>query len=275
MPQHNLPDKDTLVREMQRIEDVIRSKVTGQDQTALVRLVSDQDETNWPALLREHGLYQWVVCALGKERFPVLSQLLEQIDDLEEQKDHDPLTGLRNRRAFDHALGLEIERATRFQTPLSLALLDLDDFKQVNDTYGHPCGDKVLQKIASLLRAETRKIDITARYGGEEFAILLPGTGLMRAQKLLERIVLQTRTASVQCGASAVSITCSIGLASYRGKAAPDRATLIREADKALYRAKQAGKNRLESAPLLDLGPHRDTTLVQQSEKKFLFSAKS
>lgn len=273
MAHRNQPDTNALVREIEHIEDLIRSTNPGPDQIALVRLVTSQSDTDWPAVLREHNLYQWLVCVLGKQRFPVLAQLLEQIDDLQEQKDHDPLTGLRNRRAFDHALRLEVERATRFQTPLSLAMLDLDDFKRVNDTYGHPCGDKVLQKIATLLQAETRKIDITARYGGEEFAILLPGTGLMRAQKLLERIIQGARAASVRCDSESVTVTCSIGVASYRGKAAPDITTLIREADQALYRAKQAGKNRLESAPLLDLGTHLDKTLVQQNEKKFLFSS--
>lgn len=273
MSRHNLPTDNAILQELQILEVLLSDAGAPAGQSALVRLLPDHPSTDWPTVLRQHNLYSWMVCTLGEQRFPALTQLLGHIEELEDQKDRDPLTGLRNRRALDRALRLEVERATRFQTPLSFAMIDLDDFKRVNDTHGHPCGDKVLQKMAEILHAETRKIDIVARYGGEEFAVLLPGTGLMRAQKLLERIVHNVRAASVQCASKTITCTCSIGVASYRGKAAPNMDTLIREADKALYRAKQNGKNRLECAPLLDLGPHLDDTLVQQNEKKFLFSS--
>jgi diguanylate cyclase (GGDEF)-like protein len=151
--------------------------------------------------------------------------------------------------------------------------MDLDDFKAVNDTYGHPCGDEVLRTVASILRAETRMIDTPARIGGEEFAILLPGTGLMRSRKLLERVVDVLRDTTIVCGDASLSVTMSVGLASYRGKQVPDRALLMEEADQAMYRAKRAGKDRIEAAPILDLPRGEDRSLVQQNEKRFLFSS--
>jgi diguanylate cyclase (GGDEF)-like protein len=116
-------------------------------------------------------------------------------------------------------------------------------------------------------------IDTPARIGGEEFAILLPGTGLMRSRKLLERVVDVLRDTTIVCGDASLSVTMSVGLASYRGKQVPDRALLREEADQAMYRAKRAGKDRIEAAPILDLPRGEDRSLVQQNEKRFLFSS--
>lgn len=265
----DLPSNERLLGELQTLEGLIGHEAGG-GLSALIRLV--RAGKTWPDLLARHKFHQWLVLPLGQDRFPMLSRLQQQLQALAFEKDHDALTGLRNRRAFDQALAMEIERAARFRTPLSLCILDLDNFKAVNDAHGHPCGDKVIQAMAAILLSETRKIDIAARIGGEEFALILPGTGLLRAQRLLERVLDTVRAERVACGDTELAFTASMGLASYRGRRVPDPDRLVAEADQALYRAKTGGRDRLESAPLLDLGTGPDETLVQGDEKRFLFS---
>jgi diguanylate cyclase (GGDEF)-like protein len=273
MPGPDLLADETLLAEMRALESLIATHNDGGAELALVRLVKSAPLSRWEKALRDHDLHSWLALPLGQDAFPALLGLKERLQDLLFQKNHDSLTGLRNRRAFEHALGLEIERAERFKTPISLCVMDLDNFKAINDTHGHPCGDEVLRAMGAVLTRETRKIDIPARIGGEEFALILPGTGLMRAQALLERIQEAVRATTVHCGQTILSFTCSMGLASYRGKQTPDGSRLMTEADQALYRAKGKGKNRLEAAPLLDLGQPHDQGQVLQNEKRFLFSA--
>lgn len=262
---------DQLLEELHIVENLLETRNSQAGLIALVRLI--QSNSNWTDLLNEQNLDQWLALPLGQDKFPALDHLQKQLARLNFQKDHDYLTNLLNRRAFDQALTLEIERATRAKVPLSLALVDLDNFKTINDSYGHPCGDVILQSLATILLKKTRKIDTVARIGGEEFALLLPGTGLTRAQKLLERLLENIRQAKIYCDHVSITFTCSMGVASYRGKAVPDPGTLMAEADKALYAAKKSGKNRIETAPLLDLGQEPRQTLVHHDEKRFLFAS--
>jgi diguanylate cyclase (GGDEF)-like protein len=133
--------------------------------------------------------------------------------------------------------------------------------------------DDVIRAMADILRREMRMIDTAARIGGEEFALLLPGTGQARALKLLQRIQATVQTTEIICSSARLTMTMSMGVASYRGKLAPDPAKLVAEADKALYRAKRAGKDRIETAPILDLVHAEEQGLVRQNEKRFLFSS--
>ncbi len=156
----------------------------------------------------------------------------------------DDLTGLANRRAFDDALASEIERSKRFGTDLGLVLIDLDDFKDVNDSYGHQQGDVVLREVARVLRDGSREIDFPARYGGEELAVILPGTDLEGAFNRAERIreqIGQVRIGRLD-GVGALSVTSSCGVASARSTGA-DGGLLVQAADGALYEAKRGGKN--------------------------------
>jgi diguanylate cyclase (GGDEF)-like protein len=156
----------------------------------------------------------------------------------------DELTGLYNRRAFDEALAGEVERTKRFGGDLGLVLIDLDNFKNVNDTYGHPQGDVVLREVARVLRDSSREIDHPARYGGEELAVILPGTDLEGAYNRAERIreaIEQLRIARLD-GAGTLTITTSCGVAAARASAADGQA-LVQSADNALYEAKHSGKN--------------------------------
>jgi len=268
-PEH--PLNEALLGELRALENLLPETQTSPDFSALIRLI--QEGGTLSSLLQLHGLDEWLVLPLGRDKFPALAMLQEKISSLSFQRDHDSLTGLLNRRAFDAAMGLEVERATRFKSPVSLCVMDLDNFKSVNDTYGHPCGDKILQTMAHILLEQTRKIDIAARIGGEEFGLILPGTGQMRAQILLDRILNSIRSARVVCGTTELGFSCSMGLASYRGKQVPDQARMLAEADKALYQAKRDGKNRIEAAPILDLGHDVGQTQVRQNEKRFLFSS--
>lgn len=270
MPEADLPPDEVLLAELESLEKELRIAPGGGDISALIRLV--RQDQSWPKLLDRIKLTDWIILPLRRDKFPALNKIKEYIERLIQLQGQDPLTGLHNRRGFDQAMALEVERSTRFKTPLTLCTLDLDDFKAINDIHGHPCGDTVLQTMGQILLTETRMIDIAARIGGEEFALLLPGTGLTRAQKLLERMLDSIRAARVRCGNAELGFTVSMGVASYRGKEVPDPIKLMAEADKALYRAKKAGKNRMECAPLLDLGSGLDQTLVQQNEKRFLFS---
>jgi diguanylate cyclase (GGDEF)-like protein len=159
----------------------------------------------------------------------------------------DALTGIANRRTFDERLAIEVARANRYGTPLSLVMIDLDNFKELNDRFGHLAGDEVLKRVASLVDREKRLGDVVARYGGEEFGAILPHTEARAAAIWAERVRQMIAGTEVRSEAGALNITASFGLAG----AAPDReepATLIEEADRALYEAKRQGRNRVVSA---------------------------
>ncbi|MEA2354608.1 MAG: hypothetical protein QOD61_737, partial [Solirubrobacteraceae bacterium] len=157
----------------------------------------------------------------------------------------DELTGLFNHRRFVEALTAESERARRFSQSVGLVMLDLDDFKAVNDTYGHQQGDQVLRSVADLMRTYSREIDSPARYGGEELAVVLPQTELDGAYQLAERLRtgIERLEIPLVAGGGTMRVTASLGVASLPGNA-EDPARLIASADAALYEAKRGGKNR-------------------------------
>ena len=159
----------------------------------------------------------------------------------------DGLTGLANRRRSESALDEEIVRASRLGGELTLAILDIDHFKQVNDRYGHAAGDSVLKELALVLNHSLREIDTAGRWGGEEFALILPGTDIEGGVRLCERIrqTLEARRVPIEDG-QAISITASFGVADF--ERAGSRERLLAAADEALYRAKRAGRNRVERA---------------------------
>ena len=165
--------------------------------------------------------------------------LEEQNADLTEQNRIDPLTGLPNRRAFAVALGAAIERAGREQLPLSVALLDLDHFKTINDVNGHAEGDRVLAEVSILLKAHFAAAGMAARYGGEEFAVLIPDAALDQARLQCE--FLRQGIAVLPIG---IVVSGSIGVAQWRAGEEP--AQTIARADEALYRAKRGGRDRVE-----------------------------
>jgi diguanylate cyclase (GGDEF)-like protein len=207
----------------------------GPDGTESAVLLLTPDGSDFGDQSRELALWLGSQAAVALENVR-LHRLVER------QASTDGLTELANRRHFEEALANEISRAERFGGPLALILADLDDFKQVNDRYGHQAGDDVLREFAAVLKETVRDIDLAARYGGEEFAVLLPQTELDGAERLAERLreAMAERRVSLVPGA-AFSVTASFGVASFPD--APTPAALFAAADEALYRAKSAGKN--------------------------------
>ncbi len=162
----------------------------------------------------------------------------------------DGLTGLYNQTYFKKYLKLELKRSLRQNYPTSLLMLDLDDFKGLNDRFGHPAGDMVLQETARLIREAIREVDLAARYGGEEFAVVLPYSDTRGARVVAERILKALRALDLEdaTGARLGNISASIGIAACPEDAREAR-TLIQQADAMLYHAKQNGKNRIEMPP--------------------------
>ncbi|WP_047237034.1 GGDEF domain-containing protein [Chromobacterium subtsugae] len=156
----------------------------------------------------------------------------------------DELTGISNRRHFLAQMEREYERAKRYQHPASLVMFDLDHFKRVNDSYGHPAGDLVLKHFADSLAAHARDQDALGRLGGEEFALLLPETSAAGAMSLLERVRTELANASLEFVAPGFSYTFSAGVAELSIPPGFDRRHWIQAADQALYQAKAYGRNR-------------------------------
>jgi diguanylate cyclase (GGDEF)-like protein len=185
--------------------------------------------------------------------FPLQRRRLEEsVKQLEESATMDSLTCLWNRRAFADRLRDEIARHTRYGTPVSLLMLDLDGFKTVNDRYGHVAGDDVLVAFAGLLRETLRVTDLPSRYGGDEFAVILPATGktdaFAVAEKLrgaIEQTVFEFDRDDVT---EQVPVRVSVGVATA-GHGNTDPVELLEAADRALYKAKEGGRNQVRLAP--------------------------
>ena len=166
-------------------------------------------------------------------------QLARQNARLADLATTDELTGVKNRRRFREDLDLLFAQAERQATPLSVIMLDIDHFKQFNDQFGHPAGDRVLREVGSTLKSILRGHDVVARYGGEEFVVLLPGTESEEAMDVAERL----RTAIEEHQWIERKITASLGVTTSSSDT-PDSATLVDHADRALYHSKECGRNR-------------------------------
>jgi len=178
--------------------------------------------------------------------FNAMAEALEKSQEaLKELSVRDPLTGLFNHREIYRVLHEELERARRYTHPLSFLMLDLDFFKRINDSYGHPAGDRVLRDLARVIRRELRQADLVGRYGGEEFAVIRPETAGEEALELARRIHRQIGGHRIPLpGGGDMGVTVSIGMASFPADAStPEK--LVMAADNALYRAKESGRNRV------------------------------
>ena len=221
-----------------------------------------------PLLVKDEVIGTFTVAAKRASAFPsdrreMLGVIANQVaismqnarmyEVVEEQATTDGLTGLVNHRTFQERFTAMLGRADRRTFAVSLLLTDIDHFKKVNDTYGHPTGDEVLRRVAVILKASARKIDIVARYGGEEFTIVLEGTDRAGAFQLAERIRQEVAQQSFASPQGAFQVTLSIGVACYPDDAR-DKAEIIARADQSLYAAKHGGRNRTVCYADIDRG---------------------
>jgi len=178
-----------------------------------------------------------------------IEEMAEKAKDLQEENHRDALTGIYNRRYFEHILEEEFENANLNRWPLSVAFIDIDNFKDVNDSYGHLTGDQVLKEVAEIINQNIRQTDLLARYGGDEFILLLPGSTDEVAKNMLHRILQQLRGANIaDLGTLGKKPTVSIGLASHIDKHNFDSITdLLKAADGALYKVKESGRDNISS----------------------------
>jgi len=180
--------------------------------------------------------------AANEEKATLLSQLESKNTQLAVLAKTDPLTGIANRGHIEACLGDEVARARRFQHPLAVAMLDIDHFKQINDGFGHPFGDRAIREIARVLAETVRQVDKVGRYGGEEFLLVLPDTDMPGARILAERI--RELVAATVFEPEGHQATVSIGLARWE-PGLDSWEALVSNADKALYEAKETGRNRV------------------------------
>jgi two-component system cell cycle response regulator len=178
----------------------------------------------------------------------VTDELRRQREQLEQLTRQDVLTGLANRRGLDELLSREVGRSKRYSCPMSVVMIDLDRFKEINDTYGHQAGDHVLREVAEIVRRAVRTQDIVARYGGEELAILMPETAMEQAAMVAERLRVDLSNAVIRWRDHELRVTASFGVVGTPTMPTQEPAELVRLADRALYRAKALGRNRVSLA---------------------------
>jgi diguanylate cyclase (GGDEF)-like protein len=185
---------------------------------------------------------------LAEAKELLLIHSLSRTKDLEDKSQRDGLTGAYNRTYFDETLRREFEMAAQYNLPLTIAIIDLDHFKNVNDTYGHVAGDSLLATVVKTVFDQIRQDDTLSRYGGEEFALILPGTTLTASRNLIARLKDSIAAIAYKLdGSSTIHITASIGVAAYQEDSIDfqDPKDLIKAADSALYAAKHAGRNQI------------------------------
>ena len=198
-----------------------------------------------PAKRSHHQVSQLQLAVTVSEAIKLSLSNLKLREELRAEAIHDPLTGLFNRRYLEETLPRELHRAQRAHSPLCVAMLDLDNFKRFNDTYGHDAGDSLLRELGRLLLGKLRKSDISCRYGGEEFVLVLPDSSAADAKQRMEQIRAQIKELQIPHGEQQLrAITVSAGVAQAEDPA-PNPSQLLRAADTALYAAKNAGRDRV------------------------------
>ncbi|HEY2919929.1 MAG TPA: diguanylate cyclase [Candidatus Binatia bacterium] len=193
----------------------------------------------------KHQVSQQQLAVTVGETIKLSLSNLKLREKLREEAIHDPLTGLCNRRYLEENLARELHRARRRNSPLCVAMLDLDQFKHLNDTFGHDAGDSLLRQLGQMLREKLRKSDISCRYGGDEFVLVLPDSSLADTQQRVEQIRVLVKELQIRHGGQLLgTMTVSAGVA-QAGEHGSNACELLRAADEALYAAKQSGRDRV------------------------------
>ncbi len=211
------------------------------------------------------------VCPVGLETCPVLIELLrlqEECRRLRELSHTDPLTSLYNRRYLMTVLDQEMERTRRTGLPTGLIMLDLDNFKGLNDTLGHPCGDEALRRVAALLKKNIRKLDIPCRYGGDEFALILPGTRLPQAVRLAGRLRDLLANPGQEVAGWTEPLTAGFGVDSLTAQEDSTPEAFLQRVDRLLLAAKARGRNTICYPDSPEVGP--ETGLTPEERRTFI-----
>ena len=259
-----------LLAEIQKSEEVKRSVESGVDD--FIRVPFDPDELqartraaqmrweNQASLVKEREFYRIAVAEEERLSSLVLDQNLNLKDayekirrlneDLEKANTEleliaafDSLSGLLNRRSLFTRISIEIERSIRLDSPLTGLMIDIDKFKEINDNYGHQCGDMVIREIGARLLAGLRRYDYAGRHGGEEFFVILSNSTDIQASGIAERFRKDIEEMRFECGSESIRVSVSIGAARYA--AGDSQESWIERVDRAMYQAKQTGRNRV------------------------------
>jgi diguanylate cyclase (GGDEF)-like protein len=231
--------EDVVIGPEGSLDDAAQAPITIADRTWLL-VVRDpgRPDVSLPLLIAVFGIL--LAALLGA--LVLIWSRNERMRNLQREASQDPLTGLKNRRRFQEDLRREMARSRRDRTTGALLTLDLDNFKRVNDTLGHPIGDRVIEEIAGVLGGRTRETDVLARIGGDEFAIILPNCDAQEARRVAESIATAIRE-HVPQPAEVPRITISIGIALFGAGTEIDFDSILAEADAAMYAAKDAGRD--------------------------------
>ena len=270
-------DMQQLIDELEDVEKTLKARCesvngeAGAKGLVLARIIAGMTEEDWDRFVNDHPLDpSWISMPLDRDKSSVLVKLQKKMEDLSRASNKDFLSGLYNRRFFLRALKREMEKAEKYRMPLTLVIIDIDDFKRINDTYGHVPGDRVLKAIGHLLQSQIRAGDYAARIGGEEFALILPGTAMTPAEPLLRRILdaVRAQVMATCMKNEPIECTLSMGAATYTGTPLITVEQLITCADRELYNVKNNGKNDFRMVFVADEKPER--SMVKKDEKDFL-----
>jgi diguanylate cyclase (GGDEF)-like protein len=247
------------------VSDIMMPEVNGYE---LARRIRENPRTRYiPIILQSAARIEAEDFRLGEEvgalgfitniadldlllaRSRTLLDFRAHLDTVEEAANTDHLTGAANRRRFDEQLKREIERAERYGHPFCLMLLDIDDFKKINDEFGHKAGDEVINHLAEILQESIRAPDLAARIGGDEFAVLLVETTVVKGVEVADRLRQTIKASDFPTGGSGtIKITASFGIAEFLSEERTSPELLARRADAALYEAKREGRDRVRQA---------------------------
>jgi diguanylate cyclase (GGDEF)-like protein len=249
---YNLPDGTgmDLLEEVRRVcatpVILVTSENVGRVATEAVRkgaidyVVKSNDFSSIPLVVEKN----LTVAKIMRENESLREELERKNKLLEELAATDPLTGLYNRRHFGRVHEQLFAEAARYQADLACVMIDLDEYKPINDTYGHAVGDRLLVEIGRVISSHMRRMDVAARYGGDEFVLLLPRAGTTEAASVIERVREQFRNSSAMILNRKEGVTISAGIASLRSGSAANPDQLLAQADAMLYQAKDGGRNR-------------------------------
>lgn len=242
---------DLMMPEMDGLEVCDALKAINPDTPIIFLTASHEEEYLLKAF--EHGAVDYLTKPFNKMELMArvkthlmlkyaFSELKMALVEMERLAKTDGLTGLLNRRSLFEVATQEFSRARRYNRIISILMLDIDHFKRINDTYGHPVGDAVIQEVASILKETLRETDFIGRYGGEEFAVILPETTLEQASEVAERIRYRIHEQTITNEFNSLQVTVSLGIATLKAEMNSVE-EMLKQADQALYQAKSNGRN--------------------------------